>query len=221
MEMRLNAGNVSIRRGELESRSLCSYWKVRSTTANVQPKLNNLIDRDEHDDRPAVLASRDARFMWIQIVRSTLRIYLKVQTVKTDEYVNLHGPSWRDRQGLFSTFDQITLTRERKERTEERLIATIAIEVALKWWYFFNVSSVHRRILFLSGRPRAIFNGAKEENIVIYFHQRSFLFISQTENACAGDFFSNFRGFRETRTKTKKKHTFAGFSVNKSTFLCI
>ncbi len=48
--MRLKAGKVSIRRGKLNSRNLCSYWKVISTTANVQPKVNNFIDRKEYEE---------------------------------------------------------------------------------------------------------------------------------------------------------------------------
>ena len=50
MDMRLKVGKVSIKRGELNKRNLCSYWKVRRTTANVQPKVNNLIDRDEQEE---------------------------------------------------------------------------------------------------------------------------------------------------------------------------
>ncbi len=50
IEMRVNAGKVSIRRGELNKRNLCSYWNVISTAANVQPKVNNLIDREEQEE---------------------------------------------------------------------------------------------------------------------------------------------------------------------------
>lgn len=45
--MRLKLGKVSIRRGELNSRNLCSNWNVISTMANKQPNVNNFTDRIE------------------------------------------------------------------------------------------------------------------------------------------------------------------------------
>ena len=46
IEMRLNAGSVSIRRGELNKDNLCSYWNVIKMLASVQPKVNNINERD-------------------------------------------------------------------------------------------------------------------------------------------------------------------------------
>jgi len=48
-EMRLNEGNVSIRRGELSNSNLCSYCTLMRTTASVQPNVNKINDFDANE----------------------------------------------------------------------------------------------------------------------------------------------------------------------------